>query len=223
LEVATGQGIDLTQPADVLPSRPLWSPDGTELLYQSLDVNMAFALTRLVFSRPGGGAPDYRAKPHRIVDSLFFPIDLGAATQRPAWNPAGDHLVFVMYTPFMIPPGFPGYTYKTWVMGVDGSSSALLLPTTRTMADCSATWSPDGSWLAQWSWDTEGKAGVWLVNPAGTEAIELTAALGGDALYPAWSADGRMIAFASNRSGQFDIWLADVARVTGSPLGVEQP
>ena len=216
LEVASGHGIDVTQPADVMPSRPLWSPDGTELLYQSI-VDPRFTLVRLVFPLTVGGRPDYRATPNRTTtEHGFLPIDIGAATQRPAWNPAGDRLAVAMYADFTVPPGYPGFAYKTWTLGVDSSQPTLMMPYA-TITDISPTWSPDGSWLAQWSFTHDLRAGVWLVDAEATRAIELTAELGGDAMYPAWSPDGRKIAFASNRSGQFDIWVADVAYLIGAP------
>jgi Tol biopolymer transport system component len=212
LALADGRERDVTQVADAMPSRPLWSPDGAALLYQSL-IGTRFELTRLVFPTDATGAPDYDAAPRRIATTTGYPIDLGAATQHPAWSPADGRLAFVMYTLDVVPPGVLVFTYKTWTLTANGTEPRRLVPS-GTHADRSPTWSADGSWLAQWSWNDDLHSSVWLVNAAATRRIDLTADLGGDALYPSWSPDGRTVAFASNRAGNFDIWIADVADLT---------
>lgn len=217
LDVATGAERDLLQLADALPSRPLWSPDGSQLLYQSL-VGTRFELTRLLFPLGPDGRPDLAAEPMRVATTTGYPIDLGAATQHPAWNPAGNRIAYVMYTLQVVPPGTLAFSYKTWTIAPDGTSPSLLVPF-GTLADRSPTWNRAGTWLAQWSWNQDLRAAVWLVNAAATERVELTAGLGGDALYPAWSPDGTRIAFASNREGTFDIWVAEVAALVGASAG----
>jgi Tol biopolymer transport system component len=209
LDTVDDRAWDLDQDADVMPSRPLWSPDGSELLYQSL-VGTRFELTRLVFPVNTTGSADYRAHPTRIATTTVYPIDLGAAPQHPAWSPTDDRITFVMYTLQVVPPSTLAFSYKTWATAANGAHPRLLLPD-GTLADRSPTWNADGSWLAQWSWNDDLSAGIWLIDADATTRIELTHDLGGDALYPAWSPDGSKIAFAANREGTFDIWIADVA------------
>ena len=212
LTPADGSERELTHTADATPSRPLWSPDGTELLYQSL-VGTRFELTRRVFPTDAAGRPDYDAEPRRIATTTGYPIDLGGASQHPAWSPDGRHLAFAMDTLDVVPPGVVVFTYKTWTLTPHGTEPRLLVPS-GTHADRSPTWNADGSWLAQWSWNEDLHASVWLIDANAKRRIDLTAELGGDSLYPAWSPDGSTVAFASDRAGSFDIWLADVTAIT---------
>jgi signal transduction histidine kinase len=79
------------------------------------------------------------------------------------------------------------------------------------------------SWSAAGQAAYTGQAGsgrdIYVASPAGGESVNLT---GGrtDDLQPAWSPDGRQIAFSSGRNGSFDIFVMDadggnVRQVTG--------
>jgi Tol biopolymer transport system component len=207
----TGQHHALPDSNDTLPSRPLWNPDGTQILYQSF-TDIGFQLRRLVFPTDEAGRPDYLATPERVAIPNVLPIDLGAGTGHAAWSPDGDRITFVTYVLDVIPIAGHVYTYKTWSTATNGNYPRPLVPD-GTLGDRSASWSPDGAWLVQWSWNDDLSAGLWLVDADATRRLELTADLGGDALYPAWSPDGTRIAFAANREGTFDIWIADVRDV----------
>ena len=61
--------------------------------------------------------------------------------------------------------------------------------------------SPDGSRIA-FSWQGD----LWLVPAAGGEATRLTAHPASER-FPVWSGDGRLIAFASNRHGNDDVFV----------------
>ena len=94
-------------------------------------------------------------------------------------------------------------------------------------------WSPDGSRIAFVSaQDHGGRLGVAL-NVSVLETylnaklgdIFLAPALGGtsvklveDAYYPAWSPDGKRIAFMANRDGQYDLWTVPAGGGTASRL-----
>lgn len=88
----------------------------------------------------------------------------------------------------------------------------------------SATWSPDGKWLAFIS-ERDGPPELWVMEQDGGELRKLVSC---EPLQqqlcnrPAWSPDGRLIAFASNRSDDMEIWLVEVEtgqlrRVTDNP------
>jgi hypothetical protein len=53
---------------------------------------------------------------------------------------------------------------------------------------------------------------VFLTNP-----IQITAATGVEG-WPTWSPDGRMVAYAADQGGNFDIW---VSQIDGAPRSIE--
>jgi TolB protein len=81
--------------------------------------------------------------------------------------------------------------------------------------DASPSWSPDGLWMAYETYvdDFGGnlEVNILSLNDAQTP-MRLTEDPAAD-FAPAWSPQGRQIAFVSTRSGQKEIWLADLNQV----------
>lgn len=78
--------------------------------------------------------------------------------------------------------------------------------------DSAPTWSPDGQWLAYETYDgADLEIAALNMADASAPPIVLTDSDAAD-FAPAWSPQGRKIAFTSNRSGNPDIWLADLDR-----------
>ncbi len=119
--------------------------------------------------------------------------------------------------------------YEIMVMATNGSRLTNL---TRSWADDVApAWSPDGKWIAFVSLrDTaSGKAELESGNlymlpfdpaagKATGEAVRLTDFPGAEG-WPAWSPDGKKIAFHSDIDGNFDIWVMNVAPLAGGTGG----
>lgn len=78
--------------------------------------------------------------------------------------------------------------------------------------DSSPTWSPDSLWLGYETYDGNDLeiAAVQLTAP-GEPPLILTDDPGADSS-PSWSPDGRRIAFVSTRTGDPEVWLADLDR-----------
>jgi TolB protein len=78
--------------------------------------------------------------------------------------------------------------------------------------DGSPSWSPDSLWLAYESY-LEDSLDILVAPISGEQPpIRLTDYHGAD-FSPAWSPQGRQIAFVSTRSGENEVWLADLDRV----------
>ena len=61
-------------------------------------------------------------------------------------------------------------------------------------------WSPTGNLIAYES-DASGESDIWICDPSGANAINLTSSLAGTADYPTWSSDSQRIAFYSDHDG----------------------
>jgi Tol biopolymer transport system component len=104
----------------------------------------------------------------------------------PAWSPAGGTIAFVREG-------------EVWSMSEDGGS----LRQVTSMGSCSGpAISPDGGYVA---FASGGSLWVQGLNPGSTPR-RLTN--GG---HPAWSPNGRWIAFESDRAGNLDVWVIAVS------------
>jgi len=75
--------------------------------------------------------------------------------------------------------------------------------------DAAPAWSPDNKWLVYetYNGDNLDIKIQSVISP--TDTIQLTTSPSAD-FSPVWSPEGRQIAFVSNRSGENEIWLADL-------------
>ena len=173
---------------------PAWSPDGQQITFVS-----------------------FRDE-HRIqVDGIILgdiyvmnadgtnPINLTQSVERPesvsSWSPDGKQIAFRSAEYFRWDDLFHS---DIWVMEADGGNPRNL--TNHHAQDTSPDWSPDGMQIAfhsdrnrDWEFDVHEKNWeVFVMNTDGANLINLTNHPAGDGS-PAWSPDGRQIAFVSNR------------------------
>jgi Tol biopolymer transport system component len=103
--------------------------------------------------------------------------------------------------------GEKDYCYDIYLMNVDGSNLHNL---TNTLDICerNLTWSPDGAWIAYNSnyGFNSGNRDIYLIGNNGRNMTRLTNDPGDD-IIPAWSPQGDYIAFMSNRTGSYEIFI----------------
>lgn len=134
----------------------------------------------------------------------------------PAWSPDWRRIAFLQERGSK--RGYPNYGRNSdiYVMNADGSGRRQLTRGPQTDGD--PVWSPDGRKNAFVRVEG-GLADIYVVNADGSGLRRLAHAIafrpmsGGPSLgwraNPAWSPDGRRIAFASNRAGNYDIFVVN--------------
>jgi Tol biopolymer transport system component len=147
---------------DATEFSPVWSPDGTELLYASNREGF-YNIYRQSVSRP--------AEEHRLAEA--------AAHQYPTdWSPDGRTIVLTNVD--------PRTQADIWTMPAAGGPQTPLLAT--SFNEYAARLSPDGQWLAYTS-DESGRLEVYALRfPSGRDKTQLSTQGGS---LPQWRADGR--------------------------------
>lgn len=101
-------------------------------------------------------------------------------------------------------------TNEVWVSNVDGNNLVKLTSLDGPAAG-SPRWSPDGRWIAfDVDWYKRGK--VFIVSANGGPNREIAPDADGQNLVPNWSRDSKWLYFASDRSGDWQVWKAPLDR-----------
>jgi dipeptidyl aminopeptidase/acylaminoacyl peptidase len=226
------------------PKSPVWSPDGTQIALSMQHGGRVHAVRKCGTERPPREAYDieikrdgsgikfcYTLPPHpywglRVVDVAsgeFEDLPNDLFSYSPVWDPANEwHLVF---------DGERG------LMSLD-LKQGTIWELTEDANDHSPVFSPDGSKIAvsYWQsdhWEIHVMNADTLTGTGGTGRVRLTETSVQARLEqmangqmpqswnnaaPAWSPDGSQIAFLTDRSGQWEIWIMNSDGSNQRPL-----
>jgi len=206
LDLSTGEITRLTD-NDAADRTPAWSPDGSRLIYVS---DEAGDDDLYVIDADGG-------RPLQVTHSTEH-------DRAPAWSPDGSQVAFARETA----NGSDVMTFNTaCISNPEGCESGL-----RTLVgggyDREPAWSADGRRLALSTAAFPGLPTAIGVLKPGDDEVRPLVGTGLTDFSPAWSPDGRWIAFASNRSGDYDLWAMSpdggaVVQITRSTTVEVQP
>jgi hypothetical protein len=134
-----------------------------------------------------------------------------------SWSPDGTKILFssTRYDPSIArcTPGDPyefGCPTDIYVMGADGSNVTRL--TDDPLPEFMQAWSPDGSRIAfvrEADPDPAAFAGIYTMNPDGSDVRRVSSSDGGSDFGPSWSPDGTQVVFAAIRNEDWGIWVVD--------------
>jgi TolB protein len=178
---------------DASPHDPAWSPDGERIAF-TREIRNSSAL--FVIDADGSNERRLTRNPGR------FDVD-------PAWSPDGRTIVFASQSSANTADA------DLFLIGADGRHERRL--TAKRIYVDGPSWSPDGNWIAFARDDRKGEMSVYVIGAKGTTSLRLTRPdqqvqpwpplrPSIDA-FPAWSPDGKRLAFASDRSGSFRLYV----------------
>jgi serine/threonine protein kinase/Tol biopolymer transport system component len=209
---------------------PAWSPDGGQIGFYSAGGGMKVWVNGQVRSIGACNSPSWSPDGRRILckasqESTFQIYDAqdgqlidefqtGRGGLVPAWSPDGRSIAYATLA---------NGISRIWIVTYDGPhpASSAGTPGIRTLSspqllagdaaeNYAPAWSPDGIQIAYQSGDSDGASEIWVVNRDGTNPHQVTGTPAAADLNssfwaraPAWSPDGRWLAYVTSRNGSF--------------------
>ncbi len=207
-------GSDLIRLTDnpAVDRDPAWSPDGRQLAFRSRrDGSSDIFVMQATGAKPVNLARD----PQDSIDDEFHP----------AWHPSGEE--FALYTDRYAQSSCAAHQLA--LMPVTGGLDNIRLLDIPPGNQISFAWSPDGQLLVFSSTRCDGPGTrLYLWERETNTVYSVTDDTLSPALYPAWSHDGRFIAFVSASDGNHDIYRLNtldytVINLTNHPARDTEP
>lgn len=185
-DLSTGTTRRLTQPSrSGAYGAPVFSPDGTTLLYSYGEDGTDLWSIDLTTANP---------RPMRRTFGRGSQINTS-----PSFSPDGSRIVFMSDR-----LGHP----EVYISDADGSNAEPLTPWVfgDQLQRTNPSWSPDGLRVAYQS-RTDGEFQLMTISPTGKSINALTNDTQNED--PSWAPDGRHLVFTSRRAGTDQLWVLD--------------
>jgi Tol biopolymer transport system component len=189
---------NLTNEASSKDLDPELSRDGSKIVFTRQSASGGTHL--MVIKADGSGLTD-------VTPTTFARQDI----VDPSWSPDGNQIVYSSNA---------DGNYELFTVKVGNELAARLTRTSWPVQNLDPVWSPSGQAIAfsrtnQSATGNRVPASLYQIRLDGTAASRLTKAPTGDGdVSPDYSPDGRQIVFSSDRLGNDDIYLLDLARFT---------
>lgn len=185
-----------------MESDPLWSPDGSKLSYK-VAPSGEYSLT----------TEDFMTFEAGFASPTIHAWSGPESVQMSSWSPSGTRIAYTAEA-ISSASGADRVSYLAVISdlsiagGTARATGDTIVSGALTLGDRGPVFSPDGTKVAFWGWDTSYRATLWVFDLEDGLTRRLTS-VGHDA-YPRWSPDGRWILFESNRSGDGELWVISV-------------
>jgi TolB protein len=201
---------------------PAWSPDGTKIVFSSNGGDLHGSAAGIYVMNADGSGIRQLTSPN---DSNQCSEGASANDLSPDWSPDGKRILFERDFNTDDNGGFDcgldgyGRLPNVYVMNADGSELRRLRPVDLWDSDAEPAWSPDGQFIAY----SKLSGGVFVIRADGSSG-EQQVVTNYPEFSPAWSSDGKSLAFvaAVSPTNFLGIWdrASGNTRYVGLPAGI---